>query len=113
MLNHHAIFNIITDRISDENLKFKVEFSSADASSAMQKLCSFAAKFNCALDCVEFRDITSFLAPLEFKLIVEKLTNMRFTDQEVRGVGTGGDVLIVLLCCMCCCRGVAAVRLCC
>jgi hypothetical protein len=49
----------------------------------MRKLCHWCARFNCTLDCIEFRDITSFLSPLEFKVIVEKLTNVRFTDGEV------------------------------
>ena len=71
-------------RTADENCKFQVEFSPQDMESGMQKLCAFAARFNCTLDCIEFRDITSFLTPLGFKAIVEKLTNARFSDEEVR-----------------------------
>lgn len=70
-------------RISDENYKFKIEFTKENFNSGIGKLCKFVSRFNPTLDCVEFRDITSLITPLEFKIVLEKLTNVRFTDPEI------------------------------
>lgn len=70
-------------RMVEENCSFKIEYNADDTRTGMRKLCQYVARFHCTLDCVEFRDITSFLAPLEFKAILEKLTTSRFTDREI------------------------------
>lgn len=71
-------------RSVEENCKYRIEFSEADMRGGMKKLRHFAATFPCTLDCVEFRDISSSLSPLEFRIVLEKLTSVRFSDAEVR-----------------------------
>ena len=62
-----------------------MEFTRENFESGLQKLCKFVAKFNPTLDCIEFRDITRYLTPLEFRGTLEKLTKSRFTEAEVSG----------------------------
>lgn len=73
-------------RFEEGNCKFKIEYSAKDMDSGMKKLCRFASRFNCTLDCVEFRDITSFLCPVEFAQTIEQLTKSHFSDGEVCNV---------------------------
>ena len=77
------ITHTMCHRLEEGNCKFKIEFQGKHMDTGMNKLYRFASRFNCTLDCIEFRDIPSFLCPVEFAQTLEKITRSHFSDEEV------------------------------
>jgi len=71
-------------QIIEANNKLNVEYTEEHAQSATEKLNRAAFLFQGNSTSVEFRDVGSKLAPVEFKLFLEKTFNFRLSTPEVR-----------------------------
>lgn len=71
------------------NNKLRVQYSEVDVDTASRKLNEAALNFEGNSTSVEFADIGSHLAPLEFKIFFEKTFAVKLTTPEVRGHSCG------------------------